>query len=303
MKEVIKVELSGIEQLQAEFHSDAARKFLGTTPDTRMGIRTGFSQLDSMLRGLHNGKFYVFAGRPGDGKTSFGTSIMANIMLAAKHPVLFVSTELTETEVILQTAEVVAGGIPVFPNGRSSNELELKALNMALDKLSYQEKYGMLNIVHQKRLNIDDIAGWVKLARDESDSEQFLVIIDQASRIKRNDEHGRKPYAIATEEMLNQMEEFAHRYNVALVLFTQLNRQTELQSRPMLSNLKHSGAFEEYAHAVVLLERDPANGQSKEGSSFVNYDAVIHVAKNRSGKIGPIPALFFGEYHTWRERL
>ncbi len=69
----------------------------------------------------------------------------------------------------------------------------------------------------------------------------------------------------------------------------------------MLSNIKHSGAYEEFAHTVLLLERDDDNGHKKDGSAFVNYGATVHVAKNRYGQLGPIDFNFRGECHHWWE--
>lgn len=280
---------------------DSIRAKLGTRPDERMGIRSGLSSLDLMMRGFHNGKLYVGGARPGAGKTSFCTSIAANIMTLQHDNALIISTEATEAEVIMQIVEAYTQGTPFFPNGRASSPDEVERLTSGLFEIEQQMKYGALRITHQKRLTAANIEQQiVEYCDGICGGSPALVMIDQASRIHRadKDRHG---YAIATEHMLNTLEELADRQNVPILLMTQLNRATEFQQGASLANLKHSGAFEEYAHCVLLLEKSAGHGVLEHGSARLCCDATIHVAKNRHGRVGPIAAHFFGESHTWRE--
>jgi len=202
---------------------------------------------------------------------------------------------------MLQVAEAYTQGISVYPNGRRSTQDEIDKLTAALGALETQEKYGLLNVIHQKRVSVEEMMAWIVTIKPEDDR-PFLVIIDQASRIQRDDANGRRQYTIATEEMLNEMEAMAHESRSAVLLLTQLNRQVDMQQTPLLSNIKHSGAYEEFAHCVLLLERMEGCGQKKEGSGFVHYDSKIHVAKNRHGGLGPIDCNFYGVSHHWVEK-
>jgi replicative DNA helicase len=279
----------------------AIRDQIGTRPDERMGIRSGLSQFDMMTRGFHNGKLYVGGARPGAGKTSFCTTVAANIMTLMHDNVLIISTEATEAEVVMQIVEAYTQGTPFFPNGRSSGDGERERLESGLFEIEQQMKYGKLRITHQKKLTASNIEQQiVEYCDGICNGNPALVMIDQASRIHRDDKE-RHGYAIATEHMLNTLEELADRQGVPILLMTQLNRATEFQQGASLANLKHSGAFEEYAHCVLLLEKAPGHGVLEHGSSQMCHDATIHVAKNRHGRVGPIPAHFFGECHTWRE--
>jgi replicative DNA helicase len=271
----------------------------GTRPDQRMGIRSGISTLDTMTRGFHNGKLYIGVARPGCGKTSFCTTITANIMLERKESVLFISTELTEDEVVQQVLEAYTSGIPIYPNGRVSDDGEVEALGNAAFDLERQMELGHLHIVHEKRLTEASLERHiVEHCNVRTGGATALVIIDQASRIHRDDKekHG---YAIATEHMLNHLESLADRQDVPILLMSQANRATELQKEISLANIKHSGAFEEFAHCVILLSKGENHGKRSEFG--IDNSATILVAKNRHGRTGKIPAHFFGESHTWRE--
>ena len=276
---------------------------LGTKPDDRMGVRTGLSKLDAMTRGFLPSKLYTIAARPGSGKTSFATTIIANMMLHRLDNVLMFSTELDETEVMMQVAEAYVQGVPIYPNKRVSSPDEIQRLEAGLFDLSQQLRYAHVKIIYEKKLTSDFIE---KTINDYCDKElggsMAMVMIDQANRIKRIDKN-RHGYALATEDMLNDIEDLAKRNGVPIALFSQANRQTEGQKHITMSNIKHSGAFEEYSHGVYLLEKDEGHGKVEMGGFQRNNNATIHVAKNRSGPVGPIPALFMGECHLWRERL
>jgi replicative DNA helicase len=279
----------------------AIRSALGSRPDDRMGIRSGFSQLDLMTRGFHPSKLYIAAARPGHGKTSFCTSLTANIMLQQKYGVLFITTELNEREVLEQVAEAYVQGVPVYPNGRVSTPDEVAKLEAALFDLELQVRLGYLHIVYKKRLTEEFIEQQIVEHCDgRLSGASSLVIIDQASRIHRDD-NARHGYAIATEHMLNHLEDLAERQDVPILLMSQANRATELQKEIELSNIKHSGAFEEFAHCVILLQKGENHGKRVEGTYQTNNEAMIKVAKNRHGRVGKIPAHFFGEAHLWRE--
>lgn len=287
--------------LVAEAMFGSIRGKIGTRPEDRMGIRSGLSTLDMMTRGFHPGKLYVAGARPGAGKTSFCSSITANIMHPQRDSVLFISTEATEEEVVMQVVEAYVLGVPFFPNGRASTADEAEKLRAGLFDVEQQMKYGHLRVTHQKKLTAENIEQQIVEHCDGiCGGGHALIIIDQASRIARSDKD-RHGYAIATEHMLNTLEELADKLDVPILLMTQLNRATEYQQGASLANLKHSGAFEEYAHCVLLLEKAAGHGVLAHGAGNVSHDATIHVAKNRHGRVGPIPALFFGECHTWKE--
>lgn len=274
---------------------------LGSRPDDRMGIRSGFSQLDQMMRGFHLGKLYIGVARPGEGKTSFCTSIAANIMLHRQHAVLFITTELDEVEITQQILEAYVQGVPVYPNGRVSTPSEVETLKAGLFDIQQQARLDYLSIVHKKRLTEQFIEQQiVEFCDGRLGGASALVVIDQASRIHRDD-NARHGYAIATEHMLNHLEDLADRQQVPILLMSQANRATELQKEIEMSNIKHSGAFEEFAHAVILLQKGENHGKRVEGTYQYNSDAIIKLAKNRHGRTGKIPAHFFGESHTWRE--
>ena len=257
-----------------------------------MGIRSGLSNLDATIRGFTPGKLYTVGGRPGAGKTSFATSIVASMLEANKSaPVLYISTELLAVEILEQVAEAHAG-VPFYPNGNTRTEPQAQALQDSISAVQLQQRLGLLGVIHSKRLSLESIDQAISEHCARNAEVASLVIIDQASRISRDEENG---VTWGTEKMLNALEELADLQSVPVVLLSQLKREAD-GVRPSLADYKWSGAFEEYSHCAMLLWR-----QELCFGDFSPWLSWIIVAKNRHGPTKDIQATFQGECHKWSE--
>ena len=261
-------------------------------PMERIGISTGWKVMDYYMRGFHPGKLYVIGARTGDGKTSFGTTIAANILGISQRwgPVMYFSTELDENEIGAQIAEAHAGGTSLFPNGRSLTRDEIDRLDKATDDVKFWMAKRDLVVIKRTSFTTEEIGQAITEFRDGYHGGKLaMIIVDQASRIKRVGEKGiSQNYTNATEAMLNGLEAMADEVECPLILFSQANRLAPLSNeRPRMHHLKHSGAFEEYAHCVMMLERNEEEGDA------------IWIEKNRHGPVTKIDARFHGEAHTW----
>ena len=284
--------------ISASEFSRGFEKRVGTEEAHRIGVKTGWSALDRHIRGLHDGKLYVVAGRPGSGKTSFATSMAAGILRENENiQLMYFSTELEEWEILDQITEARAGGIPIFPNGRRSTQDEVKKLTDAHWWLSEHINQYNIAVHYQKKLTVGEIVE--KCTSGVLPGKKPIVIIDQASRVSRDDAHGRRNYTVATEQMLNGLEAMTQEVSLPVVLLTQANREAE-GKRPTMANIKHSGAFEEFAHMVALLHTKWEEVKIKHfGGSDTSVTHEFIVAKNRHGRTGAIPSTFSGEAHTW----
>lgn len=256
-------------------------------------LRTWLPKIDESILGFTPGKLYVCGGRPGTGKTSFGTTVTANILRESPEAVLFISTELTAGEIRRQVAEAYCGGFATAPKDGMMTKHEMGVVRGAKESVMKAQDEHRLSIMVAKRLTerliTDAIRHHCHVLNDERTS---LVIVDQANRIHREDKE-RHGYAVATEHLLNSLEIIAEQEVVPVLLMTQLGRGVEHQKLPTMSNLKHSGGLEEFAHCVILLHNDPISNSS-EGQKII-------IAKNRDGGPAITDARFYGEAHTWDE--
>lgn len=254
----------------------------------RIGISTGFDKLDKVMRGFHGGKLYTIGARPGDGKTSFCTTLAANLAELREAPVLMFSTELDEWEVLDQMVESAAGGTAIFPDERTPLRHEIERLRDAASMIEKAMALNLVKIVCNRKFTTTEIG--VQAAEFFDGVHRGvdgLIIIDQASRVARDDAQGRRSYAIATENMLNDLEALTAVLNLPVLLMSQANRDADKMKHPTMANLKHSGAFEEFSHFVAMLEKQELN------------EATFWVEKNRHGRTGPLKAKFYGESHSW----
>lgn len=257
----------------------------------RVGISTGWKALDYYMRGFHEGKLYVAGARPGDGKTSFCTSLTANILGQARTwgPVLYFSTELDENEIGAQVVEARAGATALFPNDRMLNPDEITRIKEAGEEVEYWMRTRNLHVMYRRSFSIAEMDMAITQFRDGyHDGKVAMIIVDQASRVKRIAERGiQQNYTNATEAMLNGLESMATSTECPVLLISQANRDAAKSGeRAKMHHLKHSGAFEEYAHCVMMLD----NGEDGQN---------IWLDKNRHGPVTGVAARFHGEAHTW----
>ena len=255
------------------------------------GILCGMSSLDKTIRGFTKRKLYTVGGRPGAGKTSFATSVTAGVMqMNNSTPVLYISTELSRVEILEQVVEAYAG-VPFYPNSGVHSPEEVAKINSAISLVNLQLSLGLLGVVHYKRLSMEYINQIIDI-HCELNEASSLVIIDQASRVQREESNG---YTIGTEKMLNEMEELADTKDVPLILLSQLNRGAN-GIKPTMADYKWSGAFEEFSHAALLLWKE-----QKTAGLYHPWDSKIIIDKNRHGPTMDIEAAFLGECHLWQE--
>lgn len=269
---------------------ETARWRIGQPLEERISpIRTWYPHLDRMTLGFRPGKLYALGGRPGDGKSTFATNIIANILANSHESVLLISTELEPVEVVLQIAEAHAGGIATSPKvgGLTADEIaRLRASQRVVEDAIVRSQ---LSIMHAKKLDVRMIVDAITHHCDVlNDGRGALIIVDQMNRVKREDKKGHG-YAIATEDLMNDFEEIASREGVPILMVSQLNRGREGSDKPTNAHFKHSGGIEEYAHCTMLINRGD------------DWECEIIVAKNRDGRCGAIPFRFYGEQHKFNE--
>jgi len=226
------------------------------------------------------------------GKTSYATTVTANILRNSPEQVLYISTELPESRLIMQISEAFCGGIPTAPKNWQLQDAQKRWLKEAQDHVFKCIRSHQLSIIYQKRMDANFIVDAIDHHCDTFHNETIaLVIIDQMNRVKRDAKAGFGSYALASEELMNRLEVIAEQEGVPMMLLSQLNRGADARVKPTLADFKHTGAIEEFSHACILLHR--------EDTETVNGEIIV--AKTRDGAIGSVPARFEGAAHTWKE--
>ncbi len=242
------------------------------------GLPTGFSYLDLMLSGLKRGSLTLIAARPSMGKSSFALNIATNIALQSKASIAMFSLEMSTSEVgnrILSSVSMIKG--EKFKTGKIApqewNDL-VQTMSSMSDTRIYTDDSSSPTVL--------DIRA--KCRRLKMDRGLDLVIIDHILLMQGTRKTENRQLEIA--EISRALKILAKDLDIAVIAVSQLNRAADsrMNKRPILSDLRDSGAIEQDADVVLLLYRDDYYNPDTE---FPGVAECI-VAKNRNGETGTV---------------
>ena len=254
---------------------NAALEFWDRMDSGAVSVQTGFEDLDRILGGgMLNCGLYVLAARPGCGKTAISLQIADNV---AKHGgVLFISLEMDSVQLTARRVSRICK-IPASKfllGGATKEEVELACIAM---KRIYDNPLYLNKTLRCGVSEIRTMARKVKNLR--------LVVIDYLQLIKPN-MRLRSRYEQITE-ISGELKVLARTLGVPVLCLAQLNRGTETRAdkKPMLSDLRDSGAIEQDADCVILLHRPDMYDEDEKAESV---QVKVNVAKNRHAGTGEI---------------
>jgi replicative DNA helicase len=257
-----------------------------TTP----GIQTGIPGLDRMIGGgFKGGKQIIVAARPSIGKSSLAEQLCLNLALAG-HPTAFFSMEMGKEE-LTDRAVANIGRIALdrITSGQLQDE-EWSRLTEAVETMRNLPLY----LDDQPALTLHDIAAKARMLKRNHDIK--LIVVDYLQLCSGGKDKDNRHHQI--EELSRGIKSLAKQLDLTFITLSQLNREVEKRTsgRPILSDLKESGAIEEDADIVMLLSR---MGDAVNGFQTIHCD----IPKNRQGKTGSIALGFDGAFQRWHETV
>ncbi len=263
------------------------------------GVPTGFEKLDELTSGFQPAELVVVAGRPSMGKTAFCLNIARNVAVDAKIPVGFFSLEMSKQQLAMRLlsaeARVDAHGIRT---GRLE-PYEWQKLSMSVGELAESPIY------------IDDSAGLsvlelrAKARRLKKERNIGMIILDylQLMMGPRDAENRQQEISLISRSLKGLAKEL----DVPVVVLSQLSRAVEMRGgerKPMLSDLRESGAIEQDADMVLFIWRPEAYGRSTdERGESIEGRAEIIIGKQRNGPVGTVPLFFKKEYTRFENTM
>jgi replicative DNA helicase len=258
------------------------------------GMETGLVDLDRTLTGLHGGECVVIAGRPAMGKSAFAFGIGLHVAMGKKAVAAF-SLEMPGTQVALRSMCSLSGvSIHRTRGGRLGAEEFQRVLGGGVT-LSEAPHYW---IDETPGATIDHIRSRTrKVQRDAARDgiSMGLVIVDYLQLVRESRSDSREQQV---SEVSRSMKELAKEMNCPVLALSQLNRKVEERSdkRPMLSDLRDSGAIEQDADIVIFLYRDEIYRESTPDKGICE----VIIAKQRNGPTRTIKVAFDGPTTTFR---
>jgi len=258
--------------------------------DDVIGLATGYVDLDRMTSGLQPGELIVIAARPSMGKTALAMNIVEHVTLHLKKTAAVFSMEMSGSQLALRMIGSVGEVDQHKLRSGTFEESEWPKLVDAVGKLN------------EAQLHIDDTAGLNALevrSRARRLHRQCgglsLIVVDYLQLMSGSSSGREENRATEVAEMSRGLKSLAKELKVPVVALSQLNRSVEsrVDKRPMMSDLRESGAIEQDADLILFIYRDEVYNPTNEASKG---KAEIIVAKQRNGPTGPVTLTFRGRY-------
>lgn len=251
------------------------------------GLYTGFKDLDKLTGGLQKGNLVILAARPAVGKTAFSLDVAAFVAARNKQPVAFFSLEMSKTELYYRLFSI--DGLI------DSNKIRLGSLDKKdWDKMAKSaDKFSKapLFVDDTARLTITELRAKAQKLKAEKDIQ--LIVLDYLQLMVADTKTENRQQEIA--KITRELKLLAKELQIPIIALSQLNRETEKQNKPMLSNLKESGAIEQDADIVMFLYK---TGEEEE------KDIVhLYVAKHRNGALSDIKLFFHSQFCKFNDLL
>ena len=257
------------------------------------GITTGFKDLNKKINGLQRTDLILIAARPAMGKTAFSLNLVQNAALKGDASVAVFSLEMSKEQLVQRMLS-------------SQSSVELKKIKTGtLNDNDWPRIIDAMAVLSDAKIHIDDTPG-IKISELRSKCRKLkiekgldLVLIDYLQLMEGEGNNESRQQEIS--KISRSLKLLAKELNCPVVALSQLSRAPEQRAdhRPMLSDLRESGAIEQDADIVMFLYRDEyyhADSESK------NIGEVI-IAKNRHGETGSVELVWLGEVQRFGDKL
>lgn len=250
------------------------------------GISTGYTEFDKLTAGLQPGDLVIIAGRPSMGKTTLALNIAENAAIGSKVPTAIYSMEMPSQQLAFRMISSLGRVDQThLRTGRFPDE-DWSRINTAVQLMS------------EAPIFIDDTAGLspteirARARRLQREHGLGLIVIDylQLMTVPGNKENR----ATEISEISRSLKALAKELSIPVIALSQLNRSVEQRTdkRPVMSDLRESGAIEQDADLIAFIYREEVYNQDTPRKGI----ADITIAKQRNGPIGDFPLTFVGRY-------
>jgi len=260
---------------------------LYSSTDALTGLSTGFAKMDEMTSGLQKGDLVIVAARPSMGKTTFAMNLVENVLMGGA-PVLVFSMEMPADSLVMRTLSSL---------GRID---QTRVRSGKLEEEDWPRLTSTMSMLNEQKLFIDDTGGLSpievrararRVAR-ENGGQLGLIMVDYLQLMRVPGLESNRVNEIS--EISRSLKGLAKEMNCPVIALSQLNRSLEQRpnKRPVMSDLRESGAIEQDADVIMFIYRDEVYNPESEHKGT----AEIIIGKQRNGPIGKVYLAFLGKY-------
>ncbi len=272
-----------LERIDQLYHSDS-----GIT-----GVSTGFADLDGKTSGLQKSDLVIVAGRPSMGKTAFAINIAEHVAIAGQLPVAVFSMEMPGEQLVIRMLSSLA----------RIDQHRVRTGQLTDD--DWPRLSSSVGILENAKLFIDDTPALTpgelrtrcrRIAREHG---LGLIVIDYLQLMQTSGSSENRATEIS--EISRGLKSLAKELNVPVIALSQLNRSLEQRpnKRPVMSDLRESGAIEQDADVIIFIYRDEVYDEESVDKGV----AEIIIGKQRNGPIGKVRLAFLGTYTKFEDLI
>jgi replicative DNA helicase len=262
------------------------------------GVPSGYTDLDRITQGWQKSDLIILAARPSMGKTALALNLARNAAVDFNKPVAFFSLEMSSVQLVtrLISSETY---LPAEKLRKGDlEEYEWQQLNTKINPLVNAKMY----IDDTPQLSIFELRAKCRRLKQQFDIQ--MVYVDYLQLMTAGgDNRGNREQEISN--ISRSLKSLAKELDVPVLALSQLSRNVESRpgsKKPILSDLRESGAIEQDADMVIFIYRPEYYGINDDGEgNSVQGLAVINIAKHRNGKLGDVNLKFVGQYARFEE--
>ena len=263
---------------------------------TLRGVPSGYTELDRITQGWQKSDLIILAARPSMGKTAFALNLARNAAVDFDKPIAFFSLEMSSVQLV--TRLISTETMLTADKLRTGNlaEYEWQQLNSMVTPLVNAKIF----IDDTPQLSIFDLRA--KCRRLKQHDIQMIFIDYLQLMTAKGEKNGTREQEIST--ISRSLKSLAKELDVPVLALSQLSRSVETRTgskKPILSDLRESGAIEQDADMVLFIYRPEYYGLSEEDGESTKGKSIISIAKHRNGKLGDVNLKFIGQYAKFED--
>jgi len=260
------------------------------------GVPTGFPALDNMTSGLQGGDLVIIAGRPSMGKTAFCLNLVehATMHIAEPIPSIVFSLEMSKEQLVQRllcsVARIEAGRVRTGKLAQSEFPTLVNAAGIIAEAPIYIDDTPAISVLEVR----------AKSRRLKAEHNIGLIVVDYLQLMQGNNSENRQQ---EISEISRSLKALAKELNIPVIALSQLNRSLESRTdkRPILADLRESGAIEQDADVIMFLYResvycDACRRRDNSCDKEHEHKAEVIIGKQRNGPLGIEQLTFLGEY-------
>ncbi len=257
-------------------------------PEGLSGLTSGFTEIDNRTSGFQKADMVVVAGRPSMGKTTYAMNLVENALVATKRPCIVFSMEMPSESIVMRMLSSIGKIDQTRIRSGKLIEDDWPRLSSAVNILKDLPLY----IDDTPALTPQDMRARCRKVYRENDNDLALVMVDYMQLMQVSGPSEGRSQEIS--EISRSMKAIAKEFGCPIIALSQLNRSLEQRpnKRPVMSDLRESGAIEQDADIIAFIYRDEVYNEDTPDKGI----AEIITGKHRNGPIGTDRLAFVGKY-------